>query len=295
MAFTLANWGCQQPSMNAGQETIIPYGGSSTVENTCNVFTYVSPNDVVATIIAANYFLTMWPDLSVNDIIWGSGTDASFAVQVTAVSSTSVTVASMGITTSIGTANIVNGAVTYAKIQNASAGDVLLGNPTGSAHAYEEVTLGNGLSFAGTTLQVNPSLASQAIVPMTLAQFLGMYATPFELLAAPGSGLMNVVDSVYINLVYGSAALANGGAVSVQYGNTDHAGGTLITNAEAAADYIAASANTMFKLSGTLGTGVATSAGINTAVYISNASGAFTAGTGDTFNVIVNYRTVAAT
>lgn len=297
MTFTIANWGCQQPSLNAGQETITPFGGSPTVENTCNVFTYSSPNDSVATITASNYFLSMWPDLNVNDIIWGNGTDAAFAVQVTASSSTSVTVASMGLTTSIGTANIVDNAVTYAKIQEASAGDVLLGNPTGSAANYEEVTLGNGLSFTGTTLQVNLGLARQASVAMTLAQWNAMYATPFQLLAAPGSGLMNIVDSLYINFVYGSAALVNagGGAVGAQYGNTDHLGGTAASSTETVADFTGASANTMFRIGGGLSTGAVTSTAINTAIYISNSgSAAFSVGTGGSFEVIVNYRTVAA-
>ena len=49
-------------------------------------------------------------------------------------------------------ARIANSAVTYAKIQNTSAGSVLLGNPTGSAAAPSEITLGANLSFSGTTL-----------------------------------------------------------------------------------------------------------------------------------------------
>ena len=116
MAFTIANWGSTSTSLNAGQETVTPFGGSPTVENTVNVFTYASPNDTVATIIASNYFLAQYASLNVGDIIWGKGTDAAFACQVTASSSSSVTVASMGLTTSIGTANIVNGAVTLAKL-----------------------------------------------------------------------------------------------------------------------------------------------------------------------------------
>jgi hypothetical protein len=294
MTFTIANWTCVSSSLSQGQEVVNVYGVGNTTLNAPNIFMYGSPNDTVATISASNYFLAQYASLSVGDWIMGFGTDASFALQVTAVSSTSVTTESTGLTTSIGTSNIDNNAVTYAKFQQVAA-DSLVGNPTGSLANAEGITLGNGLSFSGTTLQLNPSLAGQAIVPMTLAQWNAMYATPYQLLAAPGSGLMNIVDSVYINLIYGSAALTSGGAVSAQYGSTAHAGGTLITNAEEASDFTGASANTMYKLSGTLGTGVLTSAGINAAVYLSNASGAFATGTGDTFNVIVNYRTVAAT
>ena len=51
----------------------------------------------------------------------------------------------------VGTAEIANSNVTYAKIQNVAAAR-LLGNPTGSAAAPSEITLGTGLSFAGTVL-----------------------------------------------------------------------------------------------------------------------------------------------
>lgn len=293
MSFTIANWTCVSASLNQGQETITPSGGSATVENAPNIFMYGSPNDTAATIEASNYFLPQYASLCVGDWIMGFGTDTSFILQVTAVSSTSVTVETVGFSSSVGTANIINNAVTYAKFQQVAA-DSLVGNPTDSLANAEAITLGNGLGFTGTTLQLLPAYSQQATVNMTLAQWNAMYTTPYQLLAAPGAGLMNIVDNVYINYVYGSAALTSGGAVSAQYGNTAHAGGVLITNAEAAADYTGATANTMFKLSGTLGTGVTTSAAINTAIYLSNATGAFATGTGGSFVLTVNYRTISA-
>jgi hypothetical protein len=48
-------------------------------------------------------------------------------------------------------ANITNSNVTYAKIQNVTAAR-LLGNPTGSAAAPGEISLGTNLAFAGTVL-----------------------------------------------------------------------------------------------------------------------------------------------
>lgn len=294
MAFTIANWACVSVSLNQGQETITPYGGSPTVENAPNFFMYGSPNDTAATIEGSNYFLPQYASLSVGDMIMGFGTDTSFLLQVTAVSSTSVTTETVGFSSSVGTANIINNAVTYAKMQQTSAGDVLIGNPTGSAANVEEITLGNGLSFSGTSLQVNLGLARQATVALTLTQWNGMYATPVQLLAAPGAGLMNIVDSLYINYVYGSAALTAGGAVGAQYGNTAHAGGVPATATEAATDYTGASANTMFRIGGGLSTGAATASCINTAIYLSNATQAFATGTGGSFSVIVNYRTVSA-
>lgn len=289
MAFTIANWGCQQPSMNAGQETVTPFGGSPTVENTVNVFTYSSPNDTVATIIAADYFLSLYPQLSVNDIIWGNGTDASFAVQVTAVSSTSVTVASMGLTTSIGTADIVAHAVTYAKIQQVAAVS-LLGNPTGSTHDVEGITLGNGLEFTGTTLDVPNTNLIYATVAITAAEFNGMYAAPKLLLAAPGANKLILVDKMALAMTFVSADYAAGGVVAGQYDSTVHGAGVLATATEAASDFFAA-ASTTFRLTGS--TAIAPfSTSVNKGLYLSNATGAFT--TGDsTFVAHIWYRIVA--
>ncbi len=286
MSFTIANWGCQQPSLNAGQETITPYGGSSTVENTCNVFTYVSPNDAVATIVAANYFDSMAVDLSINDIIWGSGTDAAFAVQVTAVSP-HVTVASMGLTTSIGTANIVDDAVTYAKLQDSVADNTLLGNPGGGAGAeFVEVTLGNGLAFGTGTLTVPNTNLIYAAVPITAAEFNGMYAAPKLLVAAPGANKLIVVERMVLAMTFVAAAYAAGGVVAAEWDNVAHAAGQHATNTEAAADFFAA-ASSAFMFVGNSGNAstidgglVPFAANVNKGLYLSNLTQAFTTGDG---------------
>lgn len=288
MTFTIANWGCQQPSLNAGQETVTPFGGSPTVENTCNVFTYVSPNDAVATIVAANYFLSMWPDLSVGDIIWGSGTDASFAVQVTATSSTSVTVASMGLTTSIGTGNILNNGVTYAKFQQVAAVS-LVGNPTGSLANAEGITLGNGLSFSGTTLQLDTNYSNYVEVTLSAAQFNGMYAAPVQLVAAPGANTLLVLDKLVLEMTFVSADYAAGGVVAVQYDSTADGAGVIASTTLAAATFFAAASTTF-----TFGGGVVAlpfTTTVNKGLYLSNVTQPFT--TGDsTFTAKVWYKIV---
>ncbi len=283
MAFTIANWGCQQPSLNAGHVTVVPFGGSSTVENTCNVFTYSSPNDAVATIVAANYFLSMWKDLNVNDIIWGNGTDTSFAVQVTASSSTSVTVASMGLTTSIGTADIVDDAVTYAKFQDSVADNTLLGNPGGGAGAeFKEVTLGNGLAFSAGTLAVPNTNQIYTTVAISAAEFNGMYAAPKLLVAAPGANKLIVLKRAVLAMTFVAAAYAAGGVVGVQYDSTVHGAGVAASNTEAAADFFAA-ASTSFAFNGEAGNTVAIapfSTTVNKGLYLSNLTQAFTTGDG---------------
>jgi len=108
---------------------------------------YGSPTDTTATISGANYFLSMYADLSVGDWILVNGTDASEILGCTNIFFHRCNNWQFAASGTVGTANIINNAVTYAKIQEASAGSVLLGNPTGGAANYSEVTLGNGIDL----------------------------------------------------------------------------------------------------------------------------------------------------
>jgi len=275
MAYTNANWTCVSASLNQGQETVVPFGGSSTVLNAPNLFMYGSPNDAVATIVAANYFLAQYASLSVGDWIMGFGTDTSFAVQVTAVSSTSVTVATTGITTSIGTANIVNNAVTFAKMQEIAT-VTLLGNPTGGTTEVSEITLGNGLEFSSTTLAVPNTNLIYTSVAITAAQFNGMYAAPKLLVAAPGANKLLVLKQAQLLMTYGTAAYAAGGTAAIQYDSTANGAGVIASTTLA---------NTLFQ--GTVSIGLNLNPGVvtetfstcvNKGFYFSNISGAFTTG-----------------
>lgn len=278
MAFTLANWTCISASLNQGQESVTPYGGSATTLNAPNIYIYGSPNDTAATIAAANYFLSRYASLAVGDWIFGNGTDASFSLRVTAVSSTSVTTASTGLTGAIGTSNISNNAVTYAKMQEASA-SVLLGNPTGGATELSEITLGNGLGFVSTTLNVLPSNLVYAAVPITAAEFNGMYAAPKLLVAAGGANTLLVMDRVILAMTYGAAAFAAGGVAAVQYDDTANGAGVIASTTLAAAAF-QDTASTVYSFNaGVVEYPFATT--VNQGLYLSNITGAFTTGDSD--------------
>ena len=281
MAFLIANWTCISASLNQGQETVTPYGGSPTLLNAPNIFIYASASDAVATINAANYFLPQYASLSVGDWILVSGSDASEILIVATVSSTGVTVSAFGAGGPINTADIVNNAVTFAKMQEIAT-HTLLGNPTGGTTEVSEVTLGNGLAFSGTTLAVPDTNEIYAVVSVSAAEWNGMYAAPKLLVAAPGANKLIVLKRAVLAMTFVSAAYAAGGVVGLQYDSTVHGAGVAASGTEAAADFFAA-ASTSFGFNGVAGNTVAIapfSTTVNKALYISNLTQAFTTGDG---------------
>jgi Repeat of unknown function (DUF5907) len=283
MAFTIANWTCVSASLNQGQETVTPYGGSPTVLNAPNLFTYGSPTDALATIAAANYFLSEYASLCVGDIIIVNGTDGSNMYIVATSTSTDVTVNSFTASGSVATANIQNNAVTYAKFQQVAASS-LVGNPTNALANAQGITLGNGLEFTGTTLDVPNTNLIYAAVAITAAQFNGMYAAPKLLVAAPGANKLIVLERAVLAMTFVSAAYAAGGVVAFQWDSTVHGAGQHASNTEAAADFFAA-ASSAFMFVGNSGNAstvdgglVPFTANVNKGLYLSNLTGAFTTG-----------------
>lgn len=238
MAFTNENWACVSESLNQGQETVTPFLGSPTVLNAPNIFVYGTPNDTDSQVGASNYFLSKYASLSVGDIIIGNSTDASFSFVVTAVSSTTVTVASMGLTTSIGTANLVNNAVTSAKLAL------------------------NVLQYAAVTVSA--------------AEFNGMYAAPKLLVAAGGANTLIVLDRVKLLMTYNSAAYAAGGVAAVQYDSTANGAGVIASTTRVAADFQATASTTWDFNAGVVAEPFTTT--VNKGLYLSNITGAFTTG-----------------
>lgn len=155
---------------------------------------------------------------------------------------------------------------------------------------YYSTTNGVWLTSTFPTNSVSSLIAT---VPLTAAQFNGMYAAPVQLIAAPGANMMISVDKVVLQMTFGSADFASGGVVAAQYGNTIHGAGTAATNTEAAADFFAA-ASTVFQFNGISGNtvGALPTANVsNAGIFLSNATGAFT--TGDsTFIAKVYYKLV---
>lgn len=261
MAFESSRFVRTTIAFNAGQitTTFNPDVGA-VIENGPAMFSYASATDAIATIGGANYFAPVVYDLAVNDIIFCVGSDASLIYQVATVDRDAGTITVISFTASgtVGTADIIDLAVTTAKINDLA------------------VTTGKLADAAVTSAKLDPTTIQYATVAITAAQFNGMYAAPKLLLAAPGANKLIVVERMVLAMTYVSANYAAGGVVAAQYDNTVHGAGVLATNSEAAADFQAA-ASTSFMFNG--GVVLAPfSTSVNKGLYLSNATAAFTTG-----------------
>jgi hypothetical protein len=257
-----------------------------------------STADSLGTITATGYLNDQSHRVKLNDVFYINYSDTSVFPLNTGEASTlgefmvTYSAGNWGLTsvlTGLGQAaakNVTDNTKSYvASVDGAPAsytvGDILLAGDT------------NGSIGADSGYNVN-NLLLYASVPITAAQFNGMYAAPVQLIAAPGANKVIVVDRMELVMTFVSADYAAGGVVAAQYDSTVHGGGALATNSEAAADFFAA-ASTSFLFNGVSGNTVGAvpfSTSVNKGLYLSNASGAFT--TGDsTWVAKIHYRIIA--
>jgi len=253
--------------------------GFDLANNAC--WNYTDTGTAVATIVAADFFLPAYANLTVGDLIWIVASDVLNGeyAQVTAVSSTTVTVAVFNAVLgagSVGTANLAANAVTTAKITDANVTDA---------------------KMAANTL-TSASIATDVIqyvkVPVTAVQLNAGYATPFVLIAAPGANKLIRIHDVTLEVDYGSAQFANGGALALQYDSTANGAGVLASAALAAATLNGFAADSVVGLAGAAAAGAAT-AMVNKGIYLSNLTAAFTVGTGTVVDFHISYSIVTTT
>lgn len=261
MAFLQQRFVRHTNAYNAGQiSTTFNPNTTVILENGPAIFSYASADDSVATIAGANYFAEVVYDLAVNDLIYVVGSDAIEFLQVATVNRDAGTVTTVSAfpTGVVGTANITNLAVTTAKLADGSV----------TAAKLAAGAVGSS-SLAATALQY-------AVVPITAAEFNGMYAAPKQLVAAAGANTMIVLDRVELLMTYNSAVYAAGGVAAVQYDSTVNGAGVIASSTNAAANFQAA-ASTGFPFNqGAAVQPFATT--VNKGLYLSNLSGAFTTG-----------------
>jgi hypothetical protein len=210
-------------------------------------------------------------------------TTAAFIAQPASAGTLTDTLASgdifVGNASNIATGVAMSGDAT---ISNTGALTIGAGAITGSKIAN------NGVDYAQLALDV----AATATVNLTAAQVNGMYATPVQLLAAPGAGKLIIIDQILWDIAFVSAQYAAGGAIAAQYGNTVHGAGPAASGSLAAASLNGVAASGYLSNGGISGSlNVTSAASLNTAVFLSNATGAFTTGN-STVTMYVKYRVV---
>ena len=135
----------------------------------------------------------------------------------------------------------------------------------------------SGAAGSVSTAQLDPNVLQFSSVPLSSANILAMNGTPVSILAAPGAGKAIVVDAVLFEFLVGGTQYASGGAVNFQYHGGSATGVFGAVTITAASVNGAASFNQYLQPIGQA-TGQAITA--NTGIDITNATGAFTTGTG---------------
>lgn len=147
-------------------------------------------------------------------------------------------------------------------------------NPPSIDSAALTTTAAGVMSWNLTTIISTATLSN--------AQILGMFAAPVIISGSPGVGYAWIVKSIYLEIVFNTAAFANGGVIVAQYGNAAAGAGTnVISNATAntfAAAFFTGAAANQFQALFT-NTNIPTTLPANytnQGVYLSNQTAAFT-------------------
>ena len=216
------------------------------------------------------------------------------------------TTSAKGSFTIAGVANTGNTVTTLSNVAMGQASTINIpdpGNATGQLMIGATATpfvSGNFPKASGTaglfvdsgispTLGATAGIPYTAIVTMNTAAVTGAYATPVQIVAAPGaSQTIMVLNAQVITEV--STAFATGGVAQLQYGSTIHGAGTIATSATIAAAEITAASSQIFTMAPiAAATVMATATFKSLGLYFSNATQAFTNGASSTITIAVTY------
>ena len=174
----------------------------------------------------------------------------------------------------------------------AVTGGALVSGNFPKASGTAGVLVDSGIAFAPASGVIGVPYV--ATVVMNTAAVTGAYATPFQLIAAPGASLAIMVLNAQV-ITEVSTAFATGGVAQIQYNNTVHGGGTIATSATIAAAEITAATSQIFTMAPiAAATVMATATFKNLGLFFSNATGAFTSGSGSTVTCVITYVLVPA-
>lgn len=178
-----------------------------------------------------------------------------------------------------------------ASVGPGTAGQVLqsggnAANPAYSTATYP-ATAGTALNLLqsdGTNwVSTAPIVLRTANITVTNAQVKAMFVTPVQMIAAPGSGNIIVIDSFVLKLVYGgNNAFTGGGNLQLV-----DSGGELVANTMGAA-VITGTANNYAVRTGSTSNVTLQTNYQNSAIFLNNATGAFTGNAANDNTLLVN-------
>jgi len=263
----LTNDGTNWYPVSTGNNTV------NSVSGTANRITVTGTNNVIVD-IASNYV--------------GQNTITTLGTVTTGTwNATTIAVAHGGTSGTSFTANapICGGTSSTSVFQSAddqfsNVGYVLTSRGSGSTPNWQPAPGGGGSFVSSVTLNQS--------------DIQNMYASPIQIVAAPGSNMLIVVDQVVFqyNLISGGPTFGGGGTTGLQYINAAHGAGTIIASFPAAIGGV----DTMYILSPdlTFGTHASIVAIINQGLYLSNQTAAWTGGNaGNSAKIDVYYRIVS--
>lgn len=167
-------------------------------------------------------------------------------------------------------ASLAAGTITATQIAagTITAAQIAAGTITGTQIATGTVTTGN----------VSPALIQSVSIALSSAQILGMYVTPVQVTTPAVAGKSILPLYWLLRMVRSATAYASGGNVQIQYGNTGSGGGTAQGNT-LSSSVITGGAGTVDTFVPALAaTNITTTQNSN--IFVTNATGAFTTGTG---------------
>ena len=264
-----------------------------------NMWGYINTDDTLATIEAAGYF-TSEVRLGLNDSIRVTGSDGTEWLRVSAVAPDPVaTVVDTNAVSSLLDGRLWVGNAANAATAVLMSGDATMSNTgavtiaalavTAAKLAADAVTTAKILDGNVTSAKMSSLLLKYAAVPISAAEFNGMYAAPKLLVAAGGANTLHILHRVDLLMTYVSANYAAGGVAAVQYDSTANGAGVIASTTLAAATFQAAASTGFMFNTGVVAQTFSTC--VNKGLYLSNVTGAFT--TGDsTFVAHVYYSTV---
>lgn len=138
-------------------------------------------------------------------------------------------------------------------------------------------TAGSSVGF------LSPDVLQEADVVLTAAQIISMYTTPIQIIPAPPTGQSILVDKVLYRFKYTTPQFTGGATITLQYGNTAHAGGTVLDGGVSSTPIKAAASSDYMSLP------IAVAPAQATAVFVSTAT-AFATGTASTLEIKVWYK-----